>query len=430
MTSGTKVSDKRVTASTVNRDCLDNPQIASGRVGAYSSKTWSGADSPVQQVPQQRAYELVTYAAYDRNGKYLGQRKTRLYNIRSKRTPNKYLQEHDYTANISLRNDGQGDYHFWCDTGGGKVPGYRQAVVYSDFYPNYAVTLVNGLWSSEENSAMFGKLAARLGSGFNLATFLGEGRESLRTITESATRIYKAYKAARKGNFVKAWNHLRGTRTSKLPSYVRTDPGKNRQSFANNWLQLQYGWKPLLNDIYSACKHLAYTQNRDFKRVYRVRHTISKEGNFRLSSDTSFGGIATQKKQWIAKVTSINQGAILGLTDPRATAWELVPFSFVADWFIPIGNYFEEVNLRSALSGNFVLSSILLTQTTSITQRGSGPFDSYMDIYYNATDITSLRQIQGSLPKPQMPELKPLSKVLTFQHAANAVALIVSKMRF
>jgi hypothetical protein len=31
----------------------------------------------------------------------------------------------------------------------------------------------------------------------------------------------------------------------------------------------------------------------------------------------------------------------LGLTNPLNVAWELVPFSFVVDWFIPIGDFFN-----------------------------------------------------------------------------------------
>jgi hypothetical protein len=31
----------------------------------------------------------------------------------------------------------------------------------------------------------------------------------------------------------------------------------------------------------------------------------------------------------------------LGLTNPLNVAWELVPFSFVVDWFIPIGSFFD-----------------------------------------------------------------------------------------
>lgn len=430
MTTGNKVRDNRVTVAVTNLDCYQNPSPSTGKVGNYWEKSWSGGDSPVQQVSSPRNFEVITYAAYDRNGNYIGQRKSKLYNIRPKRTPIKHNQEHDYFMTLSQRQDQSFNDYFWCDIGGGQKPGYKAGIAFSNSYSNYAVTLLNNLWSSEENSAMFGKLSARLGSGFNLATFLGEGRESLRTITESATRLYKAYKAARKGNFVKAWNELRGTRTSRLPSYIRTDPGKNRQNFASNWLQLQYGWKPLLNDIFSACKHLAYTQQRDFKRVYRVRHTKSIEGEFGLSPGQSFGGFASIKKQWVARIDSIDQGAILGLTDPRATAWELVPFSFVADWFIPIGNYFEEMNLRSSLTGTFVLSRLQIAQTTNFKSHSTAPFGSYFDAYYNATDITAERNIAGSLPKPQMPEVKPLSKVLTFQRAVSAVSLVVTRMRF
>lgn len=36
---------------------------------------------------------------------------------------------------------------------------------------------------------------------------------------------------------------------------------------------------------------------------------------------------------------NLHRATTLGLTNPAAIAWELVPFSFVVDWFIPIGNF-------------------------------------------------------------------------------------------
>lgn len=274
---------------------------------------------------------------------------------------------------------------------------------------------------------MYGKMAAQVGSGFNLATFLGEGRESLQTIATSATRIAKALKAARKGNVVKAWNELRGTRTSKLPHYVRVDPGKNRKNLADNWLQLQYGWKPLLQDIYSAMKHLAYTQNRDFSRKYRVRHGVQWEGDIFISPQMSAGGSASCKRTIVAKVTSINQAALLGLSNPAATAWELVPWSFVADWFIPVSNYLEAINLRDGLNGSFVISYIDRSTTYSIKTKYTTGLKVEEETYFNATRINAGRVLSSSMPKPSLPKIKGLGDVATWKHAANAVALIVSR---
>jgi hypothetical protein len=42
----------------------------------------------------------------------------------------------------------------------------------------------------------------------------------------------------------------------------------------------------------------------------------------------------------------------LGLTNPLAIAWELVPFSFVLDWLVPVGTWLQ--SLDATLGVKFV----------------------------------------------------------------------------
>ncbi len=44
----------------------------------------------------------------------------------------------------------------------------------------------------------------------------------------------------------------------------------------------------------------------------------------------------------------------LGLTDPYSVAWDLLPFSFIADWFIPIGTYLDNYNIIPNISAEFL----------------------------------------------------------------------------
>lgn len=37
--------------------------------------------------------------------------------------------------------------------------------------------------------------------------------------------------------------------------------------------------------------------------------------------------------------------AKVGLTNPLSVAWELIPFSFVVDWFLPIGKYLDALDV-------------------------------------------------------------------------------------
>lgn len=38
-----------------------------------------------------------------------------------------------------------------------------------------------------------------------------------------------------------------------------------------------------------------------------------------------------------------------GISNPALLAWELLPYSFVVDWFIPVGNYLQNINASAGL---------------------------------------------------------------------------------
>lgn len=426
MTTGTTIVDSRFAVTAPYPSCSGGSVPSTGLIGHYKKKVWSGGNSPTQQVVSPRPFIEVSYPYYDKEGRVVRVHKRKLYTPRQKRSPSKFSQWNTYDVNVNLRDDTRGSRQVYCES---PTKRYLDVPTWSSDKPQYAAPKQNALWTSEEDLAMYGKLACRLGTGFDLATFLGEGRESLRTITESSTRIYKAIRAARKGNWLKAWNSLRGTRTAKkVPHYVRIEPGKNRKNFADNWLQLQYGWMPLLNDIFDAAKHLAYTQNRDFTREYRMRHMKGWAGEEKFSpgSTQSFGGSASIKVTWRARITAIDQAMILGLSDPRATAWELVPFSFIVDWFIPLGNYLDALKMRNAISGTYLYSWKRETVTT-VYRLSAPPPSELENTYYNVTDIGAGRRIGSALPKPQLPTVKTLADSFSLKRAANAVALIISQ---
>jgi hypothetical protein len=51
------------------------------------------------------------------------------------------------------------------------------------------------------------------------------------------------------------------------------------------------------------------------------------------------------KGVWKFKPTNLNSWGSFGLLNPAAVAWELLPFSFVVDWFLPVGRYLEGLDV-------------------------------------------------------------------------------------
>lgn len=110
-------------------------------------------------------------------------------------------------------------------------------------------------------------------------------------------------------------------------------------------LAFQYGVKPLMQTVYDAMDIL-----KDPFPKTKVRARVTSSGGERWDSDvgTSLHQIndiaweAEMSGSFIITVTNPNLFAVeqLGLLNPASIAWELTPFSFVVDWFLPIGTYF------------------------------------------------------------------------------------------
>jgi hypothetical protein len=276
-------------------------------------------------------------------------------------------------------------------------------------------------WDSNDDIAVIGKLReAVAGSDFNMGVFLGEGREALMMIADSATRIRKSLTKIKRGDVAGAAKALGAHQ-----------PGKVHKTVSANWLQLQYGWLPLIKDVYGAAEFLGKLLNFPMIQTYKVRKRKPiKVSPIAGTPFLKFKGEGNTRVQIIARLEEVNVAQLSGLTDPASVLWELTPYSFVADWFIPIGNYLAARSLASALTGTFVTTK---TRRVFCAYEGLANTDNGIvrTVYTtppkgNCALINVTRTVSTSLNVP-VPSFKTLDKVASWKHCANAVALLVQK---
>jgi len=203
----------------------------------------------------------------------------------------------------------------------------------------------------------------------NLAVAFGEGRQTVRMIAETARTLGKAVAAFRRGRFGKA---------AKILNIKKLEG-----SAANHWLSYQYGWRPLLSDVYGAAETLAQHIKQPRPPRFAVRGKSKDLSSYAFPQWESYTGCESTglthsfSDCWLQREvaagllcqcdyteTALAAQLGVGLTDPALLAWELIPFSFVFDWFIQVGNYLESI---SALQGVTVLDGWV---TTSIRFNG------------------------------------------------------------
>lgn len=278
-------------------------------------------------------------------------------------------------------------------------------------------------WTSNDTIALLGKLRNKVaGSEFNLGVFLAEAPQAIKMIAETATKIDRAYRAARRGNFSRAAAIL--TKGSKLPR-------PKDKVVANNWLELQYGWLPLLQDAEASAQFLAHMHEHPQQSVVRARlRRVYPTSDVKTGSPSNVAPLRVERfaiRNIKAILREKDTLALSGLTDPLSVVWEKLPYSFVIDWFIPIGNWLQARTLGSALSGTFVVSHKYWTTVDGLkllSTYGRTPVSGFDGYYYNRGGFS--RTVSTTLEVP-VPGLKRLSDVPSWRRMANAVSLLLQK---
>lgn len=271
--------------------------------------------------------------------------------------------------------------------------------------------------SANLNNRSLTKLYSKLKQhDFNAGIFAAEANKSVKMIAARAVRIAQGYRMAKRGDFRGASRVLTG-------STPRTPRGR----VASNWLELQYGWLPLLNDTYNATQFVHSYMSAPPLPQQRgsAQETLVKNNNW------SFHSFKKAKKVWrvqhLCKPTA-SLGVLVssGLTDPASVAWEKLPYSFVADWFIPIGPWLEAISAARSIQGSILQT---VSTQTEIADLRTGSFYKVTkgESYYHKTSTVNRTLHLSDIPV-SVPSFKPLLEI-NRMHVANGIALLVNATR-
>jgi hypothetical protein len=216
------------------------------------------------------------------------------------------------------------------------------------------------------------KARARLSSqvnkmAVNLAQMMGERKQTVNLLVSTATRIVQAARAMRHADWRSFANAL-SLNTNKVSSVVPKSWAQVAKTpidkrIASHWLEYQYGWKPLIQDAYGVADLFAnHVKNDQWHSVAFASATVEQHSvapaNF--PSPEVWTARRTSTKMAIKYRMTSETRAILGetgISNPALLAWELLPYSFVVDWFLPVGNYLEAMDAFSgfALEDGYVV---------------------------------------------------------------------------
>jgi hypothetical protein len=277
----------------------------------------------------------------------------------------------------------------------------------------------------------------------NLAQALAERKRTADLIANSIRRMVEAFRALRRRDLEEALRILGAGKPSrrkmrrigaiwKGPIRRGSRPSEGEfQNASSVWLEIQYGWRPLLNDIYESAQAIEKAQDHSSKKTRckgSSAWTDKAVNRYRFNRvdviDKVNINVRGSYVVWFSLPNSPRTLSQLGFTNPAYLAWELTPFSFVVDWFIPIGNALNSLDSTFGLTfekgcySEKIVTSVHRTQSgaTTATHRTTGSCVNFQSSHrFTRTGLLDF-------PMVMMPEFK---NPLSFEHAANAIALLV-----
>lgn len=394
--------------------------------GSYKktfTKTWSGADRVRVDYPKA---PLVTVHRYSkRQGKVIA------ITFRKKRSgisrPPKRArdEDHNYAATYLRMVDRK--VRFILADGSMTAPFYLMD--FTGVTSWFGWDTPSSAFDANDQIKLIGKLREKMsGSDFNLGNVLGEGHQTLRMIGDTAISIAKSLHHLKKGDLAGAARSLLEPANRKpLKPYSQMKPFRANSAdiLSSKWLELQYGWKPLLSDVEAGAQFVSHKLNVPIQQVYRM--SIRKEkANSRTTTGWKYPivGKSVAVARRSLKITVAEHPSVLqslGLLNPEVVAWEIMPWSFVIDWFLPIGSWLEA---RATLSGVVISKNLQSTtvRSSSFCPQSASIVGDTFDVGYNRTIMDRFANTGG--PKLPLPRVKPLSEALSVQHCLNGLALL------
>lgn len=279
----------------------------------------------------------------------------------------------------------------------------------------------NGL----RNTALIAVRQKLKSTDINLGVAFGERKQTASLLGDTATRLGRSVRALRRGQTRNAMNEL------GISSRRREPRGSN---VPQKWLELQYGWKPLLSDVYGAAAALEKRPKGDWrvtakvtrseKSTYAARLDPVQNGNF-----DAYQCDARMEKSVFARLDALPQNEAiislvsLGVTNPLSIGWELVPWSFVVDWALPIGDWLDSLDAMLGYSYATYSSSLFVkARWVDNGLTGGGATWRIQNNFTGSKTLTYLsREASASVPLPSVPRFKDPRSL---GHMANGLALL------
>lgn len=316
---------------------------------------------------------------------------------------------------------GNADNHSWNKTGGDpETIGYSPAFGYAASAA-FPIGSFNLIFTEREELELLSKLLAKVkGHSFNMGVALAEVDKLAGTVLGTLKDIGKGAQYLARGRFDQ-FARLFGVGPPSRKARRRLQA----TDVSGRFLEMRYAWEPALNDVYEASKAFEQISNGPrTTRTHKGQRVVLNKTYW--TNYCKVPQVITAKRSYIFEMyEEMSVARQMGLGNPASILWERIPYSFVVDWFIPIGTYLELIGQIPFMTGRWLRTDSIKYESSGTFQAdksvgGWGPHTPLVD---GAWEVFNLRRTVLSGP-PDVP--RPTLVVHGAVHGkriANAIAL-------
>lgn len=280
-----------------------------------------------------------------------------------------------------------------------------------------------------------GKLHEKLTEqSVHIANLVAERAQTYDLLSGAVRRLAAFLKSTRPVNIGKTLKDLFGSKAG-------------HKKLADDTLAGLFGVVPLISDVKGAAETLARYNTEDIHSAVHVRARASSTESIFSSVETiqtlDKGNSVTEVRtvvevevryvlQYRVANAMLSELQKLGLTNPMEIAWESMPWSFVVDWVLPIGNWIRSLSSEAGLvfEGGVKTVYTKTTQTFSTSYTGKEPVNmSKLQVNYWLDGRVSSQRVKtehkrtvlSKAPSLQFPDFKSPVSIL---HIIESLALI------
>lgn len=288
--------------------------------------------------------------------------------------------------------------------------------------PNtFLTSQFNSIWTAQTELALQSKLLEKIkGHQFNIGVALAEVDKLAGSVISTISDLSKGVVLLAQGKYAQ-FARLFGA----VPPSRKTHRRLRATDVSGRFLELRYCWEPTIKDAFDACKAFEQISNGPRQIRFRKGKRVVRSSFYNTNYCRVNQAIEARRAYIFEMYEEMGVARQLGLANPLSIVWERMPYSFVIDWFIPVGTYLELIGQIPFLKGRWL-------RTDSIRHSSSGSYSAVRSI--SGWDPASpsvncdwesfhlLRQLLASPPAVPFPNVK-VAGAVHGKRVGNAIAL-------